>query len=161
MSRYNKTLAELMSNALHGADENARSQPPPVSIDTRTRNQRARDEIAENDARLAAERAEQQRKWQRERERAQPAAPSISHADVELIVAQALAAERAAVLPLLADITAEALETARERQQAALRERASGLELQIAKLLNAVNALETALSIERSRVLDRRCLAVN
>jgi hypothetical protein len=84
-----------------------------------------------------------------------PAAP-LSYDDIDQRIAQALQAERRAILPIMAEIVTEVLAGARERQQAALRERASGLELQIAKLSNAVSALETALNIERSRVLDLR-----
>jgi hypothetical protein len=139
-------------------EEQTRLDAAPPASEILTRNQRDRLELQEQEVQFAAERRRQQREWQRERERH---VPTLSVADVELIVADAIAAERRAVLPLLADIVAELLDEVRERNAAALKERACGLELQIVRLEAAVAALEKALIMERTRTLDVPMRAVN
>jgi hypothetical protein len=128
-------------------DDPTLPHPPPA--DRRTFNQRARDEITEQEARFARERARERRTHD-----AGEKIPHVTADDVEEMIAAALKADRERVLPTLAAIVNEALEEARERNVNALKHHEAEMVLSIKRLETAVFALEQALIIERNRILD-------
>jgi hypothetical protein len=94
----------------------------------------------------------QERAWRAERERAW--ASPLTTDDVEAMIAAALSAERATVLPTLAELISEQFDAQRERYNSELLERTRSLELTIARLEASVSALQLELNIERSKTID-------
>ena len=75
-------------------------------------------------------------------------------ADIQVLIAAALAEERGALIPIHRQAIDELLDREHEHAKSAMDERARSLELSVAKLEAAVSALELALNVERGRVLD-------
>ena len=76
-------------------------------------------------------------------------------ADIQVLIAAALAEERGALIPIHRQAIDELLDREHEHEHAksAMDERARSLELSVAKLEAAVSALELALVTERGKVL--------
>jgi hypothetical protein len=132
--------------------------PPADRLRQETRNQR--------DARELAERWAKEEKARERREQRSHPAP-FSYDVVETMIAKAVAAERAelrereAVIADVVNTLAQFVYDSRKADTSELREREAGLKLEVAKLTNAVGALERCLGAERGRVVEPNLKVVN
>jgi len=159
--RINAEALELLSRPAsrqESGEGDRREEQPVTPVDLpplETRNEKHRRELAEQEARFAAER-------RRERREERLDTRTLTVADVETLIAAALCEERSVVIPVIRQALDEILDAEREHHKSELLERTRGLELAIAKLESALAQLQPTLATERSgKPLPPNLLSVN
>src|SRR6516164_2136287 len=102
---------------------------------------------AEQEARFAAER-------RRERREHRLDTRMLTVADVQTLIAAALTEERSTVIPVIRQALDELLDQEREHYKSEVVSATRGLELQIARLENALSALQATLASEHGKAID-------